>query len=781
MSYSFRSVAADVGALLIFLAVMILSTGTPGIVVFIALCSLLGLWALASAICALARRRTGGRPQPDFYLKLTGRMILFFFLSGTVIFALIFLQTASDEIITDNVHSFEINSWEIVFRSMLASLDLFMLDVDSNLLDKIDHHAGLKGLIVAQGMLSFLCTVALLVNLIFTRWLAFLRLRFLTRVTPSRNHLYIFFGLNDNGRLLARSIRAADSRAIVIFVDRANLDVEETDSIGSIVGLFSHRRVAFDYAEEIPALVAVASRAPGSLDAEALDACGGDVMAEIGLARLGALVRSLQKVPEPELHVFFLGDDEDANVSDVIALLKDGSIRGAAGSGVAHRIYCHARSNGANRVVEDLALSHDINVEIVDSSHLAVDILKMNPDFHPVEAVRPAVDDADLAAAPLQALVVGFGEVGRDAFRFIYEFGTFVSRSRGPAGRLVETPPVITAVDPRMDVLSGAFMAAVPAVGFSTDAADCRREIHAPLLLDMDCRKPEFFEDVLSEEVCRRLNYVVLATGDDDLNLRLAMLVFERIRGFRDSMDHLRIMVRCCTDGKRELMQTTADYLNSNAATPGRVVGVFGNPSEIYTYSLIVKEYLRRSGRRFFDRYTALKKKDDTWDSRRDFLTDRRVVASGERDFPDMDRLRSLKRKESQDMANSMHAATKLRLLRRALGPEFDAGEFRKRLFDADGCPVVAGSHASYHYVNLDARENGVMLRLAMLEHARWNAAHRLLGYVPEREAHSTDERRRRHNCLRPWDELDEEASATGYDYKALDFSVVDTSVSLFL
>ena len=91
----------------------------------------------------------------------------------------------------------------MTFRSMICSLDLFMLDVDTNIIDSISEHYLLKSLISTVAIFSFLCTVLLLLSLISERLKAYIALRNL-KITQERNHLYLFFGANEPSKLLAK-------------------------------------------------------------------------------------------------------------------------------------------------------------------------------------------------------------------------------------------------------------------------------------------------------------------------------------------------------------------------------------------------------------------------------------------------------------------------------------------------------------------------------------------------------------------------------------------------
>jgi transposase-like protein len=84
-------------------------------------------------------------------------------------------------------------------------------------------------------------------------------------------------------------------------------------------------------------------------------------------------------------------------------------------------------------------------------------------------------------------------------------------------------------------------------------------------------------------------------------------------------------------------------------------------------------------------------------------------------------------------------------------------------------------------YPQLSGFENLLMLNLAMCEHLRWNAAHEILGYVNNTTEHECNDLKRRHNCLKPWQQLDNESKAVSYinNYKLFDFGVVETTFKL--
>lgn len=762
-----RRTIVNIAVCLIVLT-FIFNGGTAGYWLFIVIFAYFAVRLVISIIKSYLRHiHNKDASRREYVVKMTARLMGLFFVTGTLLYAFTFPAI-------EKHHDVTYNNAELIMRSLICSLDMFMLDVDSNILDRLDNEPLLKGALVVQAGISFLCTITLLVSLIFSRAKAYYTLHRKTKITAEKCHLYVFFGVNENSKLLARDIHANDAGSIIIFVDDANINDDENDSWDNIVNLFTHKQKTFDFADESSALVAIASKQLCDIDEDRLQATDCDVLSIIELDRVKAIIRSLQQYPgESQLHIFFLSDNEDNNIRSLINLAKDKTILSVADDkGVPEKIYCHARYNGPNRVVEDLAVRKGLDVEIVDSSHLAVELLKSKAADQPVRVASLSEEYPTTVTRPIEALIVGFGEVGRDAFRFIYEFGTFIQVCDGEAKT---AKPRITAIDSKMDTLDGAFEANTPAISYGGEIA----------LKQIDCHSVRFYDSVLTKELCQTINYIVLALGDDDQNIALATNIFNRIRRYRESMSGLIIMVRCVKDEKREMMEKIADHYNKGCGDGDiHVIRLFGNPKEIYSYDTIIRDSLTRKGIAFMENYQNIRCENDTWAKRRERLTGISVRNAGEIIYPNIDNLRKLRRQESQDLANALHTATKMWLLQQAFGAAYDWNDFINRIFDISGSPTISGEMAAITYPHLTTAENRVMLYLAMLEHARWNAAHELLGYNRNDTTAKCDEKTLLHNCLKDWDELDGEshkASSPDWkcDYKSYDFSVVNTSVAL--
>lgn len=754
--------------LAVIIVAVVFNTDKLGYWIFIGILSLGIVQLILSIVKSFRRLRPqGSQFTREYSIKMVARFMALFFMTGTMIYMFTFPIIAKNE-------PSNFNNAELIVRSMICSLDTFTLDVDSNILDRLDDFPLIKGLIASQAALSFLCTVGLLISLIFSRAKAYYKLNRQAKIDETKCHLYLFFGMNEPSKLLAADIAKNDSKSIVVMIEPANINDDDTNSWESIVNLFTHRQRTFDLADESKALVAISSRDIADITPDDTE----EILSQIGLERIKRFIEQLSEISgdKSQLHIFFMSENEDSNIRGLSNIAKDSTISQIAGNDtVKTKFYCHARNNGPNKVVEDLAVRRRLTVSILDSSHLAIELIKANVEHHPVKVVHRSKTNPTTVVAPIEALIVGFGEVGRDAFRFIYEFGVFVGENSTDTF-CEPLPPRITAIDRHMDTLEGSFVEQVPNINFTDGTVK---------LLKMDFNELAFYENVLSAERCQKLNYIVIALGDDDQNTTLAVRVFNHIRRYRKSMADIKILTRCCSDEKFDLMTKVANHYNHGQEDAKNVISLFGNPSAIYSYNIIVNDSLTRKGMIFHEKYCQLKKEGDPWNIRRLKLTGAYEAVEGEPIIPNIDKLRKLRRQESQDLANAHHAATKIDLLRGVYSFPINhaSAGILARIFNWRGESNISGSKSDIHYPELDTMENRTMRNLAMLEHLRWNAAHELLGYRPNLDEGRCDERTMRHNCLIPWESLDAAGEAADWpsDYKSYDYCVVDTSLKIWL
>ena len=332
-------------------------------------------------------------------------------------------------------------------------------------------------------------------------------------------------------------------------------------------------------------------------------------------------------------------------------------------------------------------------------------------------------------------------------------------------------------VDKNLNDIQGTFMSTMPGI--------FRTKNQTIQFKKADYNSKTFYDDVLyNNRLLEEVNYIVISIGNNDEAIALAARIFNQIRQVREDVSNLRIFVRCTDDNKVEGIKKIADHYNfgygeGEKNTP--VIQIFGQPKKTYTYDLVVSDRLIEEGKLFHEEYRKLSGEGDSWDDRHKQLT--------ETGIPNIEKLRKLRRQESQDRANALHAGTKIFLLKDAMTKlhkedesTIDWDSFYLKYFNADGSANVTGSRNTIQYPGLSDKENKIVLRLAQLEHLRWNAAHELMGYVFNVGGTSCNERTMKHNCLCPWDKLDTQSKMIidwPCDYKKYDFCVVDTTIAL--
>ena len=753
------------------------------------------LWHVAKQSRIWWLGRNSRVAQRERFLKLLISLMGFFFATGTALFLFSFQCEAE----LANEERFTFVNAEYLLHSMICSLDLFMLDIDSSLLDNIGEHAYLKGLISIQAVFSFACTVALLIGLAYVRAIAYIKLHRMTAVNYRHNHLYLFFGLNTPSYQLIKSIKEKEGeQAVVIIVENWKNSDDDRDSWDSIIGLVSNRKQALASAEELNARITFTESQLCNIDPEQVH--GSDIFGEMNLRKLRSLVQNLANVADAELHIFFLSENEDENIRSLSILALDENIN-KANEKIKCRFYCHARLNGLNRVAEDIVAKRGLDVHIVDSSHLAVELLKINDLYHPVRVVGIDKTNPTTVNTEFHSLIIGFDEVGQDALRFLYEFGAFVDSS-STTENVKRIPFHCTAIDTKMSEKEGVFRAFTPAIMKQNENVKIE-------LKECDCQSREFYEDILTSnpEQLKKLNYVVIAAGKDEMGMLCAIRIFNHVRRYREDLSRFRIFVRSYQPDKESYMQKIANHYNEgynndckeNAFKTEAIIIPFGQSEKIYSYDMIVSEELTAIGKRFLEAYARMKGETELWDTRRAVLTGVKKYeknSHGEKTVVDvppnerkvsLDNIHSLRRKEAQNISNALHAGTKLYLLRQTQNETYDWEDFLHRYFNADGKPYCEGRCESITYPGLTPEENRIIFNLAGLEHLRWNASHEILGYErAKKDVHKCVERTKEHNCLCSWKELDAESDIVTEtehweaDYKLFDFGVVDNTLALY-
>lgn len=500
---------------------------------------------------------------------------------------------------------------------------------------------------------------------------------------------------------------------------------------------------------------------------------------------LKSLKRLLKRGTSKNIHMLFLSNAENENLHNVAVLRNDTTLLGVAAKTEPGRditdpsvdkeivggrvtFYCHARNNSVHSVIEDREPGDPVKVRIIDSSHINVEMLKSDKRFLPVNFVD--VERDATVSSPFHAMIVGFSEVGRDALGFLYEFGAF-AMSDSPSGQSPRSPFRIDVIDKNMDDMAGAFVAGAPAIHpympFLQDNNNST-DLSPITLHKMDCNSVEFYMKTV--EWIKTLNYIVIGTDNDELNITLGVRLFKAATRYRDNLERFCILVRIHNDDDNRIRAIASHYnslwrayektksnekVEDNSGDADGPLYVFGLDKEIYTYDNIINLIHEKKAADYKKRYNESLPPTVDKEGNKDGKKEEKP--SKRRDYLDYLKQR---RTWSQNMANSCHELTKQQLLERALDKcGLDKSSYSK-ITRENNTLLYKGPEQDMEMESLKR----IAITLARTEHLRWNASHEFQGYV----CGIKDEIRFSHDCLTDWYQLPSD------EIKSYDCNVAD-------
>ena len=596
--------------------------------------------------------------------------------------------------------------------------------------------------------LSFLSTIAIflsayvLFNLIIKRFSSKLRLV----GSPANNQeVHVFFGNNTRSLLLAKDIKTCRNEAKIIIIEYPGENDQIADDSSLIGGLYrmfttNHPGDSFVFLRAIAKL----TDSPNETKLESiLD------------------IRGLDRwVFKNNTTLYFLSDDENDNKESLKVLKKCIDSYYLSGKCRVGHVFCHAKKDELSVNEEDYYRQR-FNVTFIDSSSLSIrQILRADSSSLPINFVdipvisfppkpeelsnecRLGYVESDFCAA-----IFGFGELGHEAFNFLYEYGAFPrAQMAGKERKVVENPWKIYVFD--KSVKEDRFKKRYP--GF-----DMSKIIFDEMDVDVDSQW-ETFRDLAPE---MELNYIFISTGNDERNLKTLIKIDECLEGV--NVEKLRIMLKY---SKSELESLFFNQIKNVKAN----VQLFGIEKDIWKFSIISDEafvnkamhfstaYMRCADRRTLeaiireDTKLALKElyeKDPDaalrkagvvfWKNREDKIA-----------HPDnMTNRPKLLRQRSQDMANTWHCYTKEQLI----GNKY-LDKYAMHLANLISLDYPASSSdRRLHAPAATDFELDLLENLAVCEHLRWNASHIAKGY---QLGESTDDSKKIHNCIKDYYDL---------------------------
>ena len=634
---------------------------------------------------------------------------------GTAIHVL--LLSRSPHTVTDG------NWVQLVLVSMVAGLELFIghtVVFDDIVAAVIFREPGL--------MLVYLTIFVLILSFSFVLVFQILPRRLRDRIwlfqhdrqasSDRKNH--IFIGVTPNAKLLAKSIlkeweskKDRDGLGKVIFIDLPSKDgIHAEISLGDIFANLTSRRKELTLDEELGSdrfVLFKGLRPIGEREQ-------GDLVKVIGLRRLRPWFRNRRT------SIYLLGEEQE-NMRILDLLLADTEVKA--------KVFCLAeRMNDAHSMYS----AARGRVHLIDTHLLAVQQIKFRkPELHPIHFVEVARDPEGkplgYVSSGFHAMHVGFRETGQEALRFLYEFGSFVGKDRQ------RVPTSFDVFDDDLESYRGDFLNRYP--GLRSDKAVIWNEG----TLGSD----RFWQRYA--EILDTLNYVVIATGNPDRNVELAVrLIHTAARAGKD-MSRFLILVR--VERLDERVKGLLDFFNRIYHPGGDpVLRPFGVAEEIWNLTTISGKGMKEKAARFYATYQHAIGGSDTWDSRKKRLSDRKGRS--------MANVMELIRRQGQDLSCSAFMPT----LQALAGPDLGPAAARiPSVFDHGHYPDKGPDFVHLEY-------------LAIQSHLRWTASHLSNGYtLGER-----DELLLRIPDLLPYDEVADN-KVEHFDWIAVKTALADETV----
>lgn len=680
----------------------------------------------------------------------------------------------------------ENNSLVLFLRASLSSMEMFVSHSDLIEVNGSLHH---KAAYMVPFAIVHFCAVLVsavfiirLLGLRFVSWVKLVSWRIFRPIIKDKP-CFVFFGINGNGILLAKSIKRLFKRNCrIIFINMPDGGHKHEDARFTFSHFFhSSGEGAVKYAGDIEIMEALMFNAEKRVsDISANDSGNNDDSTVFDIFnRLGLSIPFIKTLDflvnkfaaRQKVEFFFLSENESDNISSVLAL-KSLDKNDSPELYKNFRCYCHARKNNINSALLRHGGLKD-RIYLVDSSSLSVMQLMKNVKNHPVSFVE--IDtERGVAKTDFTGMIIGFNETGCDAFRFLYEFGSFVCDDFG-----TENGKTIYVVDENMDGMKAAFLNVAPALKTKgTDVIDWWENIST--------HSTVFWEKL--QLIIERLNYVVIAVGDDEVGLSLAAELYEFAYRYRKDLKLFKIFVRLKDVKKSDYLRNVSEFI-----VP------FGADRDIFEYETLSADVLEKHAIRFYHNYeknyirnlkevdipryneelAALRVRDDKApESGKRIETVESALGGCMAEIAKFEEIENVSGMSADDKGRALW------LHRRVY--KLENSKYIKRNTKEDDIDVMykeeqdksnvwhvltkraLSTHSDFHEIISDSV---LLMNLNYCEHLRWNAKMELLGFIP---GVKKCYRKRIHPCI-----VDCETLADKFGYTIpFDQAVVELSFS---
>lgn len=675
----------------------------------------------------------------------------------------------------------ECNSIALSLRAATASMEMFVSE--SELIEvgeDAKENQLYMSLFAVTHFLAICISAAFIIHIMGIRLLSYIKM--LCTWREQQKDLYVFFDLSQESVSLAKDIYKTqkDSKNYQIIFVKTPMEESHLErfSFSHLLSFADHRNETIEELMEIGALLTYSRKSVtiGMDENEWKNA--------IGLDRLRKYIKKFDI--KRDKYFFCLSPNEDNNINTAVALSK--RYKEA-------KIFCRANRNS----ITDSFTS--LNLKFIDSSNLALMELKNNVAYHPVSFVK-ADTKIGVATKPFRSMIVGFGETGFEAFRFLYEFSSFVGK--GTEENLFRCD----IIDPKAKLLENSLYLHCPAL----EEKDDKNKFHSIAFHEGTIESNRH----LVEELIKTIDYIVVCTDNEKENLSIGVTLMNLAYKYRSFSDKLAVFVGINDNREFKKAQEIAQYYKECGQRDDKghlydfTFVPFGAMKELFTYKNIIGDDILNKAKAFYYEYQKTATLLDTkyegnlsdsprqeWENRETYKKKDIYGSAG------LYYKNELTQKEFQDIANVWHIKTKLYLAGvfcdcKEKGHECNTSELHGQLLECintvmqkllERMKEARDQHEKFtkshefilEQICIYEKEHNIPLgeyqtlfeNLAKCEHLRWVASNRLLGYRIFENAKRNEKHylQKKHACMVSNEELvanEELRDTIKYDYNTI-------------
>ncbi len=630
----------------------------------------------------------------------------------------------------------------VVPRAIVSSFKMFVVSNDLARVDKLMQEDA-----IYMALFSLIHFIAALIAFLFIFKLIGFKIKSSFNIILHKwrhqqdRSVHLFWGVDEASCLLAEDINKKHSDHTIIFidVDQDNDDnTQKKASLSYITNAITIKNSDIARLDKINALIDHCYNGPAGLSKDESK----DVFSSLHLKNIGDIVKKSN-----EVRFYFLSDDERQNISGALNMQFDEQIRSAGGK--RPEIFVHARRSANNEIFDHYSQyegeEQRMKIKIVDSAYLSVAELKQNDSVLPINCVEFDKQTGLVSSPSFNALIVGFGETGQEAFKFLYEFSALMGND------MRKIPFKCYAVDEKMDRIAGLIRKRMTAI-----------TKHELSLIKTSVDSEQFWDK--TAEIIDELSYAVITLNDDSIGLSLGVNLFKYALQHRsDKTRKLKILVRCYEKSNERRIKEVAENLNRSAEGLNVELVPFGMSKDIYSYENITLDTILKKAKEFNRVYeNSEKSAEEQW--KINFGEENIDELIKEKGISRYHAIYDINRRIEQNISNVQHCRTKLILM----GILEDGELNRARLQHFYERVKGHSKKKTIKYDKCNKEEERLLQNLAVVEHERWVASHKLLGYTYNPK---NDFVKKYRDCMCPWSELKDEKT------KSYDCKVVDTTI----